>query len=388
LDRRLRICLVINRFVVGGAETVALDVARSLDPDRYDVTLLAPLDREDGERPEMRRRCDEAGVRTAALGLRNFQSPLSLARLTWFLRRGRFDVVHGHSRFADLWTLRCAAWAGVPSLYWTRHLVYEDMSPKHLARYRALAPKVHRVLAVSETVRAYCLETEGLPPAKVETLVNGIDTDRYAPAGPELRNAKRRELGLADDERMLLFVGRMADQKAPEAFVEIAARLHRADPRVRGFLCGAGPRLEEIRGLAAASGGAATHLGLRGDVPALLGSTDLFVSTSRVEGLPLNVMEAMAAGAAVAAPGLPQIRELMDPGMQAACLYPQPPAAGPVPEEVLAAAAERIRALLDAPERRRELGAAGRERIRRDFSLAAHVRRQQEIYEADRSRPA
>jgi len=387
LARRLKICLVINRFVVGGAETVALDVARSLDPDRFDVTLLAPLDDDAGEPSEMRRRCEAAGIRIETLGLKSFQSPLSLARLFWFFRRRGFDIVHGHSRFADAWAVRTASWAGVPSLYWTRHLVYEDMSPKHLARYRSLAAKVQRVLAVSDTVHRYCVETERLPANKVETLVNGIDTDRFRPVPAEEREAVRRGLGLEPDQPMLLFVGRMADQKAPEAFVQIVTRLHGEDARVRGFLCGAGPRLDEIRGLAEGSGGAVVHLGLRSDVPLLLGSADLFVSTSRVEGLPLNVMEAMAAGAAIVAPDLSQIRELMDAEMQSECLYPHPPATGPVPAGVIDAAAARIRRLLPDADARRRLGEAGRRRIREDFSLDAHVRRQQEIYESDLANP-
>jgi len=380
--------LVINRLVVGGAETVALDVARSLDPERFQTRILATAEPAAGPMSEMRRRCEESGVPVTSMGLTSYADPRSLWKLTRFFKKHACDVVHGHSRFADLWAARTAAWARVPAIYWTRHLVYDDMSAHQIQRYRSASSKVRRIFAVSETVRRYCLETEGIPANKVQTLVNGIDTQRFRPLTSEAREAKRRSLGLKDDDLMLLFVGRMADQKAPEAFIRAVTGLSAPGRRIVSFICGAGPREEEIRNVAAAATAEVRHLGLRKDIPEMLASADLFVSTSRSEGLPLNVMEAMACGTAIVAPGLSQIRELMDDSMQRDCLYQTLPETGYVPEGVTSACRQRMATLLNAPETRRSLGTRGRERIVNDFSLSAHVSKQAEIYASDLARDA
>ena len=107
-------------------------------------------------------------------------------------------------------------------------------------------------------------------------------------------------------------------------------------------------------------------LGRRSDIPELLGAADLFVSTSRNEGLPLNVMEAMAAGTPFVASGIAQIRELVagDADLKGH-LYEQPPLVGPV---------------LGAPDNLGGLGMRGRQIIGRDFSLTRLVNNYEQLY--------
>ncbi len=378
MSRRIRVCLVINRFVVGGGETVAMDVARALDPDRYDVVVLAPLEPRTGDSP-MRKRFREAGVETVALGLKSWRNPLSLLKMVNFFRCGRFDIVHAHSRFADAWSMRTAGWAGVPHLFWTRHLVFTDMNERQLRRYRRLAGRVHLVQAVSDAVRRSCIENEGLPAPKVETVVNGIDTERFAPLDDAARREIRSGLDLAPSERMLLFVGRLDPQKAPDTFLKLVWRLRENDHAVRGFVCGRGPMADDLAAMIAEGPGGVELLGVRDDIPRLLGACDLFVSTSRNEGMPLNVMEAMAAGAAFTAPDIPQISCLLDEKLKTACLYEAHPAEA-APEALVESWSGRVAGLLADPRRIRELGRIGRRILVDGYSLAAHVARQDEIY--------
>jgi len=378
MPRRTRVCLVINSFVVGGGETVALDVARALDPERYDVTVLAPLEPR-GEDSTMRRRFRAAGVKTATLHLGTWWNPISLLKMTMFFRRGRFDIVHGHSRFADAWAMRTAGWAGVPHLFWTRHLVFTDMSARQTGRYRDLARRVHLVQAVSDAVHRSCIENEGLPPEKVETVVNGIDTERFAPLADAQRAGIRAGLGLESGQKMLLFVGRLDPQKSPDTFLKLVWRLRENDPAVRGFVCGRGPLAGSLSDMIAEGPGGVELLGMRDDVPQLLGACDLFVSTSRNEGMPLNVMEAMAAGAPFAAPDIPQISCLLDDELKSCCLYAGHPETE-APQTLVDAWAERVAGLLADPAKLRRLGAVGRRILVESYSLDAHVARQDEIY--------
>ncbi|MEZ4389362.1 MAG: glycosyltransferase [Candidatus Krumholzibacteriia bacterium] len=387
---RIKVCQVLSNYVVGGAEMVALDIARGLDPERFESLVVTVIEPDGPDEPEMRRRFREAGIPTFALHHRNFRDPRTLWDMARFFRRQRPDILHGHKRFSDAWACRVGRWAGVPHRIWTRHSVYRDMNARQLRRYRTLAPRTPVVVAVSDVVRQNCLQTEGLPAALVRTVVNGIDTERFAPRAAAERAAIRAALGVEPDEQLLLFVGRLSEEKAPEAFPPLVARLAAQGLAVRGFMCGDGPLAARVR--AAAAGTPVTLLGVRRDIPELLAACDLLVSTSRVEGLPLNIMEAMAAGAAFVGPDLDQVLQLVtgEPDL-AAGVYPRPPDRGPVPDDQLARWAALTAARLADADGRQRSGRRGRAVIGERFSLDRMVRTYAGIYEdivAGRLRPA
>lgn len=379
--RRLRLCYTLNTFDLGGAETVALDLARHHDPSAFAVEVVALIEPTRAAESDMHRRFREAGVRTHAIIQPTYRSPQALWRIYSYLRRGHFDVIHGHNRGADYWGSRLGRLAGVRHTSWTRHLVYQDMPPKQAARYQGLVAGGSRVIAVSQTVRQACENREGLDAQGLETIVNGVDLARFRLMPPDERASVRGRLGLTGEDRMLLFVGRFSDQKAPEAFVSLVTRLRQGDARVRGFMCGYGPLQATVEGLAKASGGGVTVLGLRDDVPDLLAACDLFVSTSRNEGLPLNVMEAMACGAAFVAPAIPQIAELTGQraGLDQQLMSP-PPLTGEVPEAILAEWTVTAAAVLADSERRGRVGACGRQVMVEEFSVERMTRRYEDFF--------
>jgi glycosyltransferase involved in cell wall biosynthesis len=378
---RIRICYVLNNFGIGGAETVVLDLARRHDPSQFEVEVVAALEpRTDGE-PEMRRRFREAGVKTAIISQDNFRSPQALWRLFRYLRRGRFDIVHGHNRGSDYWAAKLGALAGIPHRFWTRHLVYLDMSPKQIRRYSSLSRKSDRVLAVSDAVNESCRSVEEIPAEKVVTVVNGIDLEKYAPLALTIREAKRRQLSHPEGDALLLFVGRFSDQKAPESFLDLVWKLRGMGVPVTGYMAGHGPLAGKLEKMVDEGPGGVTILGLRSDVPELLGACDLFVSTSRNEGLPLNVMEAMSAGAMFVAPGIDQIRELVvgEPLFDRHLTTP-PPLEGDVPAATVGGWADIVKEVLADPERPRIMGKLGRAIIHRDYSLGKMVVSYEDIF--------
>lgn len=379
--RRLRICYTLNTFDLGGAETVALDLARHHDAAAHDVVVAALIEPKRQAEPAMRARFRAAGVRTHAIVQPSYRSPLALARIFAFLARGSFDVVHGHNRGADYWGARLAKLAGVRTVSWTRHLIYDDMPIKQARRYRELVRGGAGVVAVSEAVKGACREFEGIDPESVTTITNGIDLLRFRAIERDERVRIRAALNVAPDDRLLLFVARFAEAKAPGVFVELVRRLRLRDPRVRGFMCGYGPLDAEVRRLADITGGAVAVLGLRSDVPQLLGACDLFVSTSRNEGLPLNLMEAMAAGAPFVAPDIAPIRELVAGHLP---LERQLAPVLPVRDADLGHALASWESLIcdtlgDAP-RREAIGVLGREVMRAEYSVDRMVRRYEEYF--------
>jgi glycosyltransferase involved in cell wall biosynthesis len=177
---------------------------------------------------------------------------------------------------------------------------------------------------------------------------NGIATEAHEPAP------------LDGDPPVVVSVGRL---KEPKTFVTLAQALASLDPRsFRGVIVGDGPDRAAVQ---EAAGTAATLLGERDDVPALLRSSDVFVLSSASEGLPISVLEAMASGLPVVASSVGGVPELVG---EAGVLVP-PNDAG--------ALATALAELLADPGRRRALGAAARQRVQDEFrlddALAAHV---------------
>ncbi|PID92292.1 MAG: hypothetical protein CSA96_03960 [Bacteroidetes bacterium] len=377
----LKICYILNAFAVGGAETVALNLARKLPSGRFDVHVLSVLEPDPGSWTPMRLRFKNEGIRTTAMNVGHIRNPLGFLRFFLFLKKHRFDIVHGHNRPSDAWGVLMGRYAGVPACLWTRHSVYRDMSPKQLRRYQALAAKVPAVLAVSESVRDNCVSYEGVPATKVHTFTNGIDTERLAPLGEEAVREARLSLGWAPRDIVLLFVGRMAEPKAPEGFVELVARLNSRNPIIRGVMCGTGPLKDKIQQLATDSG-VVEMLGVRDDIPRLLGAADLFVSTSRNEGLPLNVMEAMSVGATIVAPSIGQVRCLFS-GYDALTqgYLPPPPDQGDLPASLIEQWVEIVEGLLANPDQKVRMGRQGREAILKSFSLEQMVKSHVDLYE-------
>ncbi len=378
--RKIRVCQVLNAYQVGGAETVALDLARGLDPDQFESLAVSVIEPWYSEEPEMLRRFRAAGVPAHVLHHQQFRDPRTLWDLVRFFHHVRPDIVHSHNRFADLWASRCARWARVPFRIWTRHLVYLDMSPRQLARYRKLAASTPLVIAVSNAVARHCIDTEGWPQDKIRTVVNGIDTDRFRPSSDAERNAKRAELGLGPHEFFLLFVGRLTDQKQPGSFLTLVKVLRERGLPVRGFLCGHGD-LEASLVPFCTSGSGLTMLGLRADIPGLLGACDLFVSTSRNEGLPLNIMEAMATGTAFVGPDLDQVVQLVEANSELASgLFQRPPLDKPPDLNQIKGWADLVTARLADPALRLRCGMIGRAVIRKNFSLHRMVHEHEDIY--------
>jgi glycosyltransferase involved in cell wall biosynthesis len=168
-------------------------------------------------------------------------------------------------------------------------------------------------------------------------------------------------------------VARLAPQKAPEVFVRAAACVHRVRSDVRFWLIGDGELRAPLEALAQQLGAApiVEFLGHRRDVPALLRALDLFVLTSRYEGLPYSVLEAMACGLPVIATRAPGTVDVVEDGVTGLL------AALDAPEEIAGA----ILALLDDPRRARALGEAGRRRVKGSFSLEAMLSAHATLYQ-------
>jgi len=214
---------------------------------------------------------------------------------------------------------------------------------------------------------------ERLPGAKMRVVHNGIDLAQLPPFALD-RSAARRRLGFDAGRRLVAQVGRLEPQKDYPTFLAAAARVAAALPDVDVVVVGEGALRQELEALASRLGlaGRVRFLGLRHDVPALLGAVDVLALTSLYEGLPNVVIEAMATGAVAVATDVGGCRELITPGESGLLVAP-----GDV-EAVTGA----ILQVLGSEELARRLATAARRRIEGEFAIEAMVEKTMAVYDA------
>jgi glycosyltransferase involved in cell wall biosynthesis len=207
--------------------------------------------------------------------------------------------------------------------------------------------------------------------ARLHAVPNGILADRFS-VDPAKAAARRAELGIAPEETVVVTVARLVWFKGLDTLIDAAARLGPAWPRLRLVIVGDGPLRAPLEQRVAERGliGRVIFTGERVDVPEILGAADIFALPSVSEGMPISILEAMAARLPVVATSVGGIPELVVPG-ETGLLAPARDAGR------FAAALET---LVAAPELRRACGAAGRERLDRMFSSFAMVERTASIY--------
>jgi glycosyltransferase involved in cell wall biosynthesis len=367
-----RLLYVANAFSVGGVETLALELFRRLHPGRFHVEAL--LLKEPGT---LAGELSAAGIATRSRILRGTYDPLGPVRLVGALAGRRFDLLlvePGRNALLLAAVARrlvraraVASWVHATGK-WGKPSQFNETERRFLRRLDA-------VVAISETQRDHLVRDEGLDPANLVVIHNGVDTERFRPR-PERRAEARAALGLETGDFAVGIVASLTPEKGHALLVEAAARLHMGGLPIRLLIAGEGP---ERAGIEAAIGAAglsecATLLGLRRDLERdLYPALDLLALVSRPvrETLPISLMEGMACEVPIVATRVGSVTDLVEDGETGFLVAPGDPAA----------LAGSIHALYLHPLRREAYGRAGRERILERFSIDRMVAEYASLFE-------
>jgi glycosyltransferase involved in cell wall biosynthesis len=352
-----------------GAEQAMLTMLATLDSSRWKLLLVHH------PHQELERLVDGAsdlGVETVAVPRMDPGWPgiEKVPRFAGRLRSLRPAIVHFHLT----WPLGCqyaiaaGHFARSGALVATAHLYVEtSLSARAGLQQRILSRLVDRYLAVSGAVKEELVAKLGWPEKRIEVVHNGV----IVPADPpQPDQALRRNMTGGSEGAVVLVPARLTAQKGQSVLL-------RAAPAIAGahfVFAGDGPDRAALAALASQLGldGRVTFLGRRRDVPELIAAADLVVLPSWYEGLPLAVLEAMAAGRPVIASRLPGIQEIITEGADGVLFEPGDPAD----------LARAIGQLLANPSEARRLGAAARRTVADRFSADAMGDRVGQVYAA------
>ncbi|RMF74120.1 MAG: glycosyltransferase [Acidobacteria bacterium] len=366
----MRVLLLTGSLGAGGAEMAVQRLARGLARRGAVEPQVALI----GEGGEIAQALRDEGIAVLELRQRGpLRTPAGLRRLLRLARHARtarIDLVNTFLFDADFYGMLAVRWGGVRHVITTRRAI-KERHPHHLRAYRWTNRLVTRIVANSEAVRRFTIERERVPPAKVVTIPNGIEVERYA-AGD--RGRGRALLGLEPRDVVVGTIGSIKPVKGQRDLLEAMTPLLRARPELMLAIVGdAGSRYaadlrERIR--AAGLGNRVVLPGVLRDVPDLLAAFDLFVLPSHSEGMSNALLEAMAAGRPIVATEVGGAAECLDGGAAGAL----------VPARRPEALREAIAALLDSPARRAALGEAARRRAADEFSLDRMLARYEDLY--------
>lgn len=365
-DRPTRVLQILTCDAMGGTEIMLSAMVERMDRAQVS-TFVASLDAPGPIVARLRRSC----VPVRSLGGRGFG--IACIRLARLLRMHRFDVVNAYgfkSTFIVRFVLRLLSpetrfVSGVRGLHVTETQSV-DAPKARLALW--LDRRTARFVDIYDANSAGALgllESVGVPRERLHYIPNGLDTRGWpAPA--------RGERAIP---AQVLCVARLVPRKRQADLVRASAMLQQAGVEHQLILAGWGPTLPEVERLAAELGVAESTTFTGGVAPdevrRLLARTSVFCLASTWEGMAGSVMEAMAAGLPVVGTDVNGIADLVQDGVTGVLVPPEQPAA-------LAAALSN---LLASPELADTMGARGRRRIEKEFSLDRVVREKQALYQ-------
>jgi glycosyltransferase involved in cell wall biosynthesis len=312
----------------------------------------------------------EAGIEVTVIGKRWKFDPLCYWRLRRHIQLLNPDIVHTWLFAANAYGRQAAFGAGVRHVVAGERCVDPWKASWQLAIDRALARRTERIVTNSSGVKDFYV-SRGLPAEKFVIIPNGVDA--AADGKPAVsRESLLAELSLPPDARLIGAVGRLWPQKRLKDLIWAADLLKTTRDGAHLLIIGDGPhrsRLERYRDQDEVQD-RVHFLGERDDVPRLMPHFDVLWLASEYEGQSNAIMEAMAAGVPVIATDIPGNRDLVVNNVTGYLV--------PVGDRY--EFTRRTDWLLSDESLRKRFGAAGKERIERDFTVEKMVERHAELY--------
>lgn len=389
MSERIRVARVITRLNIGGPSIQAIGLTHDLRALGFETHLIHGATAE-----------SEGDMRTLLpLGERDAThvtdlvrpiAPLHDLRALWRLyrtfRAWRPDIVHTHmakagtlGRLAAILYNRTRGKGRRARLIHTYHgHVFEGYFGSPSTRVflfieRWLARRTDALVAISPQVRRDLLETYAVArESQVHLVPLGFNLARFLSIGDADRTRARRELGVPADAVVVATVGRLTAIKQHGLFLEMASVLAKRSPGFVFVIAGDGELRGELEARAESLGikPFVRFLGWRGDLESIYGATDVFVLTSRNEGTPVALIEAMASAVASVSTDVGGVRDVIT----------SPAVGALVPFGDVAALADRVMEFAESRPRRVQVGEAAREAVRTRFDVGRLVADVERLY--------
>jgi glycosyltransferase involved in cell wall biosynthesis len=375
--------LHITEPTIDGVKTHVVDLLSNLNDENYQITLLYSTHRSDPKFKDDLAWLESRGIQTFPCFISGQIRPkadcVAFLNILNFIRNNKFDIVHCHSSKAGFLARLAAKILRVPVIIYTPHAFSFQSNHSHIKSIfyvfleRLAAKFCDTIICVSQEERNVAVRHKIAPKSKFKVIPNAISLKKFGFAEPI--NLKQNYPKCIDDEDLIIAtVGRLSYQKAPEIFVKAAAIVAREFDKAKFLYIGIGELKKPIESLSLKLGlrDRLIFTGYRNDVFALLKSSHIFMLSSRYEGLPYSILEAMALKLPVVATNVTGTSELVINGKTGIL----------VPPEDHEALAKAILDLIKDPKARKKLGEAGYQYVLENYELETMVQLTENLYQS------
>ncbi len=382
---KINIVFILGSLEIGGTERQFLEFVHRLDRSRFEPRVLAFHCH-----GEVRDQVEALNIPFTCLnffGLQGRYSPSSyfqlyrlLQRIVRYLKQERPQIVQTYLFWTNVYGCIAAKIAGVPVRITGLRASMEEKYVHFPGRWLQSLSHCWATLIISNSrdVKNECLQRDTwVSDEKIQVIYNGIDLQRYVPE--RSCTLSKHSLGLADDAPLIGIVASLIPRKRHEDFLRAAARVQTVFPDAVFLIAGRdGGQRGGLENLARelGLGQSVRFLGERSDIPEIMKTLDVLVSTSSIEGLSNAIIEAMAMRTPVVATNIAGTSELVVDGETGLL----------VPLGDISRLSEAILRVLNDHALRVNMGNAGRQRVEALFQMDRMVRQTEAVYERLTSR--
>ncbi len=347
----LHICHSLN---TGGLERIIVEMVRC-GPEHGFKCAVATL----GMGGDLAGQVEELGCSWFSLDKGAGLDWRVVPRLARLASRWRADVLHAHNEGAGLYAGLAGRLSLRPALC-TRHGLSFGAGPRGQWLRRIAGLLCRKTVCVGRDVFRFAREQDRLPASRLVLVYNGVDANGFRP-DIDARTFWRKELGIAEQEKVVISVGRLAPEKDFNLLLDALVKLQAISAETKLVLVGDGPQRPALEAKVINLGlrDKVLFLGARSEIPGLLNAADLFALSSLSEGIPMALLEAMACALPVASLEVGGTPEVVADGRSGLLVQSRQP-------DDLAKAISRI---LSDHEEARDMGLVGRARVLERFSL-------------------
>lgn len=363
---KITVMHLIGTLGIGGAEQALLSLAPHFDPEKFRIIVctLQPGGR-------MEDRLDLANVDLKTIGFRLQTMPFAIWRLRNLIKKEKVDILHMHMYGAGLYGRIAGILAGRPVMLTTDHGKGLWKKPRQVA-FDIFANRFTDLkIAVSHDILEILKKRERVTDDKVIVIPNGVDVDRFK-HNEAARQALRTDIGITDENVLVGTLARLVEPKALHVMIESISHAVKECPQLMLAIVGDGPLMADLKKCASDFG--ITNLviftGARSDIPEVLSAIDIYAISSIREGLPVSLLEAMAAGKPIVATKVGGIPETVIDHHDGLLVDSENPKA-------MAAA---ICELVNDRQLAAQLGENAQKKTMREYSIAAVIRTLEKTY--------
>lgn len=357
---------ITHDLAIGGLQQVVVNICKTIDKNRFDISVLCLRNMGDFV-PEV----EGLGIKVFYLPQKqNGTDYFAFLKVAKILREERIDVIHTHNTQPFIDGTIGALLSGDKTIIHTDHSrTFPDKKRYMLAEW-LMSHFAYKVVGVSDYTSECLMKYEKISPHKIVTILNGIDESKYNIKID--KNKKREELGITMDGHIIGLASRLVEQKGIIYLLRAMPRIIKHYPNATLVIAGEGNYEDILRNEAKnlSVDKNTLFIGPRLDIPELLKIFDVYVQPSLWEGLPMILLEAMAAGCPIVSTNVGGVSMAIKHGESGTLIEPKNP-------ELLAS---EVIKLLQNKELRNNYAKKGLELFEKKFSAKIMTEQYQRLY--------